>query len=233
MARLLVIGDGAMGRAVAHLATGWDVTGPVGPGWSFDDRSLTTDGRRPDVAIEFTEPAAAVANLHACFAAGVPVVSGTTGWYDQLPAVRAACDAAGGAVLFAPNFSIGVQLFRRLVADAARLAAAAGAGFAAHLVETHHDRKKDAPSGTALQLAADARAAGGGVLPITSVRVGHVPGTHELVLDAPFETITLTHTARDRQVFAAGALLAARWLVGRRGVFTFDDAWSDLVGAAR
>ncbi|HEX8907434.1 MAG TPA: dihydrodipicolinate reductase C-terminal domain-containing protein, partial [Longimicrobiaceae bacterium] len=110
----------------------------------------------------------------------------------------------------------------RVVAEAARLVGQAG-GFDAHIIETHHTAKKDAPSGTAGLVERAARQALGRAVPITSVRVGHVPGTHELVLDAPFEQITLTHTARDRRVFADGALAAARWLVGRTGVFTMDD----------
>ena len=98
-----------------------------------------------------------------------------------------------------------------------------GAGFDAHLVETHHTEKKDAPSGTGRLLADRAGAAAGRTVPVTSVRVGQVPGTHELVLDAGFEQVRLVHEARDRRVFAAGALAAARWLVGRTGVFTMDD----------
>ena len=124
-------------------------------------------------------------------------------------------------MLHAANFSLGVQLFQRLVALAAQLTR--GSEFDAHLIETHHAAKRDAPSGTALSLIAAANAASGGVLPVSSVRVGHVPGTHTLVLDAPFEQITLTHEARDRRVFAAGALAVADWLRTQTGVRTLDD----------
>jgi 4-hydroxy-tetrahydrodipicolinate reductase len=174
------------------------------------------------VAIEFTAPDAAAGNVLACARASCPVVVGTTGWGAELPMVRAEVDRIGGALLHAPNFSFGVAIFERVVAEAARLFAAVPS-FEAHLVETHHRAKKDAPSGTAAALARSARAASGRPLPITSVRVGSVPGTHEVVFDAPFEQVRLVHEARDRRVFAEGALAAAHWLVGRRGVFTMQD----------
>jgi 4-hydroxy-tetrahydrodipicolinate reductase len=154
-------------------------------------------------------------------------VSGTTGWDADLDGVVAEVKQGNAAFLHAPNFSLGVNMFRRLIEAAAQLAP--GAGFAAHLVETHHDRKLDAPSGTAKMLARAAMKAGARDLPITSVRVGSVPGTHELILDAPFEQIRLVHEARDRRVFADGALAAARWLIGKRGVFTFDDFVATLL----
>jgi 4-hydroxy-tetrahydrodipicolinate reductase len=111
------------------------------------------------------------------------------------------------------------------VAEAARLFAAIP-GFDGHMVETHHTAKKDAPSGTAASLARSAERAGGRPLPITSVRVGSVPGTHEVIFDGAFEQVRLVHEARDRRVFAEGALTAARWLVGRTGVFTMQDVLS-------
>ena len=157
---------------------------------------------------------------------------GTTGWYDQLPAVRAEVEAAKGALLSAPNFSVGVAIFDRVVAEAARLFAGVE-GFEAHMIETHHSAKKDAPSGTAGALARTAEAALGRALPITSVRVGSVPGTHELIFDAPFEQVRLIHEARDRRVFAEGALVAARWLVGRTGVFGMQDVLSPPPAGAR
>lgn len=217
---IALIGLGRMGRALADLAPdrGFRVVARLGRGQPVTRHSLGGAA----VAIEFTTPDAAVANVLACVAAGCPVVVGTTGWYAQLPTVRAEVERAGGAMLHAPNFSVGVAIFDRLVAEAARLFAAVET-FDAHLVETHHAAKKDAPSGTAAALARTAAAASGRPLPITSVRVGSVPGTHELLFDAPFEQVRLVHEARDRRVFAEGALTAARWLVGRRGVFTMQD----------
>jgi 4-hydroxy-tetrahydrodipicolinate reductase len=181
-----------------------------------------------DVAIEFSEPRAAAVNVRACLAAGLPVVSGTTGWDVELELVRAEALKAGGAFLHAPNFSIGVQLFQQLVRTAAEKAARLSSHVSGmHLIETHHAEKLDAPSGTARMLARVAAAALGRELPVTSVRVGRVPGTHELVIDAPFEQIRLVHEARDRRVFADGAVAAARWLIGRTGSFTFEDFMKD------
>jgi 4-hydroxy-tetrahydrodipicolinate reductase len=132
--------------------------------------------------------------------------------------------ATGTAALWSPNFSLGVQLFMAFVEDAARRLRAAPL-FDAHLIETHHAAKLDAPSGTALALGERLTAGLGASVPITSVRVGSVPGTHEVVFDAPFEQIRLVHEARDRRVFADGALAAAQWLAGGRAaaLYTMQD----------
>jgi 4-hydroxy-tetrahydrodipicolinate reductase len=224
MIPLALIGMGKMGRALAQLAPerGFRVVAELGR----DDRLSRETLKDANVAIEFTTPGAAPANVRACAAAGCAVVVGTTGWYDQLPAVREDVLRAGGAMLAAPNFSLGVALFERVVTEAARLFRNVP-GFDAHLIETHHAAKKDAPSGTAALLARAASTASGRAVTITSVRVGSVPGTHEVVFDAPFEQVRLIHEARDRRVFAEGALTAARWLVGREGVFTMQDMLGD------
>ena len=229
--RIAVIGDGKMGRLAAALAAeqGAEVCAVFGRDTVKAIGITRATLNRADVAIEFTEPSAAAANVRACLAAGCAVVSGTTGWDAERAVVETHARAGGGALLWAPNFSIGVHLFTRLVAEAARLAHAAG-GFDAHLVETHHAAKKDAPSGTARHLAVAAETASGVPVPITSVRVGSVPGTHELIIDGAFEQVRLVHEARDRRVFALGALVAARWLVGRHGVFTLDDVVSSPGG---
>jgi 4-hydroxy-tetrahydrodipicolinate reductase len=227
---LALVGMGKMGRALALLAPerGFHVVAELDPARP-DYTGITRESLRgARVAIEFTTPDAAPANVRACAAAGCPVVVGTTGWYDQLPAVAAEVERAGGALLTAPNFSVGVAVFDRVVAEAARLFGQLE-GFDAHLVETHHSAKRDAPSGTAGALARTASAALGRSIPVTSIRTGHVPGTHEVVFDAPFEQVRLVHEARDRRVFAEGALVAARWIVGRRGVFTLADV---LAGSA-
>jgi 4-hydroxy-tetrahydrodipicolinate reductase len=221
---VLVIGDGKMGRAVSQLSIerGCELVGMLGP---HETPEGVTRGVA-DVVIEFTEPDAAPGNIRACIAAGLPVVCGTTGWEAEIDLINADVTKAGGTFLYSPNFSVGVHLFRRLVETAAGLAASAH--FDQRLVETHHAAKLDAPSGTAKLLARAALKASALALPITSVRIGHVPGTHELLLDAPFEQIRLVHEARDRRVFADGAVAAARWLIGKRGVFTFDDYVSSL-----
>ena len=222
-----LIGMGKMGRALASLAPerGFRVVAALDPAQK-DYRGVTKEALAgAQVAIEFTTPDAAPDNIRACAAAGCPIVVGTTGWYPRLEELSNAVQQRGGAMLTAPNFSVGVAVFDRVVAEAARLFGRLQ-GFDAHLVETHHAAKKDAPSGTAGALAHTAEAALGRAIPITSIRTGSVPGTHEVIFDAPFEQVRLVHEARDRRVFAEGALVAARWLVGRRGVFTMRDVLS-------
>ena len=221
--RLAIIGDGKMGRSIRTLAEegGWSVVAFIGERESAGGLSAEKLGGA-DVAVEFTEPASAVANAEACVRAGIPVVVGTTGWYDALPQLTKTVEQARGAVLWAPNFSVGVNVLLNLAHDAGALMKGLDA-FDAHLVETHHTKKKDAPSGTAIALAKAVREGLGRDIPVTSVRTGSVPGTHELIFDANFEQISITHIARDRRVFAEGALHAAEWLIGKKGVFTMSD----------
>jgi 4-hydroxy-tetrahydrodipicolinate reductase len=222
--RLAIIGDGKMGSAVASLAPGhgFDVVALLG------EKDVLPHGiTKPllggaEIAIEFTVPKYAAANVRGCIDAGCAVVCGTTGWEPERASVEQEVRTKGGALLWSPNFSIGVHLFTRIVEHASRLVTDAHADFDAHLIETHHRQKLDAPSGTAKAIAERAARALGKALPVTSVRTGHVPGTHEVVFDGAFEQIRLAHVARDRRVFAAGALTAARWLMGKRGVFTLD-----------
>jgi len=221
--RLAIVGMGKMGRAIADLAPshGFEVAARLDH--AEMQSGLTKDMLGDaDVAVEFTVPDATPANVRALIAAGCPVVVGTTGWYADLDDVQRDVNRSNGALLAATNFSLGVNIFEQVLARAAQLFAAAP-GFDAHMIETHHSAKKDAPSGTALTLAKAAAAAGGREIPITSVRVGSVPGIHEVIFDAQFEQVRLQHVARDRRVFADGALVAAAWLIGRRGVFTMKD----------
>ncbi|MDZ7630717.1 MAG: dihydrodipicolinate reductase C-terminal domain-containing protein [Gemmatimonadaceae bacterium] len=230
--RIAVFGVGRLGREIVALAP------------DRDAQIVATFGREPvatvavlrdaavDVAIDVSVAEAVTANAAVCLDAGVPLVIGVTGWHAGEAALRRDVAARQAAVLVAPNFSVGATLFAMAVADAAHRFSAA-LGFDAHLVETHHALKKDAPSGTARHLAAEAEAARGSGVPVTSIRVGHVPGVHTLVLDAPYEQVTLTHEARDRRVFADGALLAARWMVGKQGWFTMSDVVRDLTGDPR
>jgi 4-hydroxy-tetrahydrodipicolinate reductase len=211
--RIALIGVGKMGRAVRELA-GAKVTVELDAPFSPDRLGSA------DVAIEFTIPSAAPTNIRACLAAGCPVVVGTTGWYDQLPSLTADIERHGGSMLWAPNFSLGAQVLLYLAAEAARLLDTDAA-----IVETHHAQKKDAPSGTAREIARAIIEERSGGVPITSVRVGHVPGVHEVIFDGMFDQLSLTHTVRDRKVFAEGALVAAEWLIRekRHGVFTMQD----------
>ncbi len=226
--RIAIVGYGRMGHAVeaAALARGHEIAARLDLG-----EGLTRDRLGgAEVAIEFTAPDAAAGNLSRLVASGIPVVTGTTGWHAELPRLAALVEAHNGALLYATNFSIGVQLFLRAAGDLARRLAGRP-GFDGFIVEEHHAKKLDAPSGTALTLqraAMDADAAR--PYPITSVRAGAIPGIHRLAYDGPYETITLEHVARSRDGFAAGAVLAAEWLPGRRGVFTFEEM---LFGDAR
>jgi 4-hydroxy-tetrahydrodipicolinate reductase len=222
---IAIIGDGKMGQAIRELAQakGWKVAALIGERESAGGSGITRSTLgNADVAVEFTEPKAAVANIAAALRAGVPVVAGTTGWYDQLPAVTQVANEAGNALLWSPNFSLGVNVLIELARYAGTLMRPL-AEFDAHIVETHHSKKKDAPSGTAVAIGKAASEGLKRAIPTTSVRTGSVPGTHELIFDGLYEQLSLTHLARDRRVFAEGALAAADWLVGKRGVFTMRD----------
>lgn len=224
---LAIIGLGRMGTAVAAQAGehGWTVTATIA---AAGNASVTKDALHgATVAIEFTDAAAAPGNIQACVAAGCPIVVGTTGWYDQLPAISAAVMRAGGAMLWAPNFSVGANVLLGAAAHVARVLRASRASFDAHIVETHHAAKRDAPSGTALAIERAVEVPWREPVAITSIRVGSVPGVHEIVFDAAYEQLSLGHTVRDRRVFAEGALVAAAWLVGRRGVFTMQDVLAE------
>ena len=181
------------------------------------------------VAIQFTQPDCAIDNAVACLSLGCPVVIGTTGWSSQRGVLEAAIASTRCPALASPNFSLGVQLFLAFAEDAARRLRGVTA-FDAHIIETHHTAKKDAPSGTGIAIAERVAAGLGHEVPITSVRVGAVPGTHELVFDAPFEQIRLVHEARDRRVFADGALTAARWLAAGRtpALYSMQDVLTTL-----
>jgi 4-hydroxy-tetrahydrodipicolinate reductase len=223
--RIALIGYGRMGRAVeaAAIARGHTIAAALDIADNPDGAALSRERLdSPDVAIEFTTPTAAPDNITRLVEAGLPVVTGTTGWHTELPRLAALVKARDGALLYATNFSVGVQLFLKAAADLARRLAVQP-GFDGFIVEEHHARKLDAPSGTALSLQrALAAADAGRTYPITSVRAGAIPGVHRLAYDGPYETITLEHVARSRDGFAAGAVAAAEWLPGRRGVFTFE-----------
>jgi 4-hydroxy-tetrahydrodipicolinate reductase len=176
-----------------------------------------------DVAIDFSQPSAVASNVAELAAHHVSVVIGTTGWQTQEREMRAAANRAGIGVLAAANFSLGMHVFAVVVEEAARKFGALR-NVGAWIHESHHAAKLDAPSGTALMLQR-VMEDGGYTRPIdmSSTRAGTIPGTHEVGFDGPAETVTLTHTVRDRSVFAHGALEAAKWLKGRRGWFTMRD----------
>ena len=218
---LLLIGHGRMGRLVETLASeyGMHVAGVVGRANAGDASSWAA----ADVAIDFSIADAVSVTLPRLAARGTSVVVGTTGWQAREDELRTEATRRGIGVVAAPNFAIGVNLFVALVERAAELMAANPA-FGAYIHELHHAAKRDAPSGTALALQDALRRRGyQHPVDVASTRAGSNPGTHTLGFDAPAETITLTHTARDRTAFARGALEAARWVRGRHGWFTMRD----------
>jgi 4-hydroxy-tetrahydrodipicolinate reductase len=181
-----------------------------------------------DVAIDFSVAESVPKNAEACARAGVPLVVGTTGWQSKLSDVRRLVTEHDGALIYGSNFSIGVQVFYRIADRAAELFRGLES-YDAFIEEAHHMRKRDAPSGTALQLRNIVAAAFGRDVPVTSTRAGHIPGTHRLGFDSVADQITLTHTARSREGFAAGALVAAGWIIGRKGVYEFSEVFDEML----
>ena len=176
-----------------------------------------------DVAIDFTSPEAVMTNVPALARRGISVVLGTTGWQQHEAELRSVIAETGSGIVAAPNFSTGVVLFDAVAAHAASLFAGQ-AEFGAWMHEAHHAAKKDAPSGTALMLRRAMEGAGyRRPIDVASTRAGHNPGVHTVGFDGPAESITLSHTARDRTAFARGALVAARWVAGKKGWFTMHD----------
>lgn len=229
--KIALFGHGAMGRVLedAARAAGHEL-GAILTSANAGEAMRLLPGHT--VAIDFSASGAVPAHVEAAAAAGVPLVEGTTGWQRDEAAIRKIVEGRGAALVYGANFSIGVNLFYRIVANAAQLFR--GAGYDAFIEEAHHARKRDAPSGTALALQAIlSRGVGreekGTSVPIASTRAGHIPGTHRVGFDSAADQILLVHTSRSRVGFAAGALLAARWIVGRRGVYAFADILNDIL----
>lgn len=219
--RVLLMGYGRMGRLVESLApeAGVEIAGRV----DIDNADRPADWAAADVAIDFSIAAAVPDNARRLAARGTNLVIGTTGWQDQEAALRNELAALPVGVVFAPNFALGVNLFVALAARGAELLADRPE-FGAWIHELHHRAKRDAPSGTAIAIRDAMQHAGYALsIDVASTRVGSIPGTHTVGFDSPSETITLTHTARDRTGFARGALEAARWVNGRRGWFSMRD----------
>ena len=241
--KLALLGYGKMGKAIEEVALS---RGHV-IALKVDAQNAGTAPTGCDVAIEFSKPDQAMANMELCLKAGVPVVVGTTGWYDHLNDVKAMVQANSGALLWASNFSIGVNLFFRVNKRLAQLMDKQS-GYHVHIDEIHHVHKLDAPSGTAITLARDIdlnsqRYSGWGLtpgpspkergveparVPIISERTGEVPGKHSITWTSPEDRIIITHEAFSRKGFATGAVIAAEWLRGRKGFFTMDDLLDDL-----
>ena len=228
---LAIVGCGKMGRLIEQLAPeyGFDVRAKFTRANNLYEAGITRESLRGvEVAVEFTTPDTAPDNLRRLASLGIDTICGTTGWYEHLPAVGEANITAGTALVYSPNFSVGLNVLLQAVARAASFFAKYPE-YEAWGWEIHHSAKKDAPSGTLKKLAEEIRAAGyGRGLTLTANRAGSHPGTHEIGFDSPADTITLRHTARSRDGFARGALKAARWINGRKGVFEFREILSEL-----
>lgn len=221
MGQLIEARARAEGHEVALILTSTDAKGQ-------SSEELSERLRGLDVAIDFSVAAAVLANTQACMRACVPLVVGTTGWREREQDVRRMVTEHDGALLYGANFSIGVNLFYRVVARAAELFTEFEA-YAPFIEEAHHARKRDAPSGTALVLRDLLAARYEQEIPVSSTRAGYIPGTHRVGFDSAADQITLVHAARSREGFAAGALLAARWIAGRRGVYEFSEMMEEIL----
>ena len=229
--KLALIGNGAMGKMVAAEARKRaDEIGAIIAGSESD---LTVDQladklRGHDAAIDFSVGDTVLKNVEACVRAQVPLVEGTTGWKQNEPQARQIVSEHDGALVYGANFSIGVNLFYRLTKEAATLFAAVE-GYEPFIEEAHHSRKRDAPSGTALKLRDIMSEHLPGNISTASTRAGYIPGTHRVGFDSEPDQILLTHTARSRQGFAAGALVAAHWIAGRKGTFEFSEVMDEII----
>jgi 4-hydroxy-tetrahydrodipicolinate reductase len=243
--KFALIGNGNMGKAIAALLAETNRHQVLAALSSKDVLSLETLAEA-DALIDFTNATAFLQNLPTLLKSHKPIVVGTTGWYDELDTVRKKVEAAQGALLYAANFSLGVNLFLRLAKVAASLIAPFPE-FDVAITEVHHTRKKDAPSGTALKAAEHILSA----LPrkrtwrtallheaplqkdellISSLRLGSVFGQHTICIDSPADELTIMHSAKNRRGFAEGAVQAAEWLQGKQGMFSFDDFLAEKLG---
>ncbi len=233
--KIALIGYGKMGKEIEQLAlaNGDEIVLRA----DKDHVVVLEDLKHADVAIEFTQPDAAVKNIRLCFEANVPVVVGTTGWYDNLRMITIECEAKNQSLLYASNFSVGVNIFFELNKRLAQLMNQQ-TSYEVRIDETHHTQKLDKPSGTAISLANDIikdlqsktswqldeqKKVTPENLLIRSHREDQVPGTHTITYQSPVDTIEIKHTAHNRKGFAAGALIAANWIIEKKGVFTMKD----------
>jgi 4-hydroxy-tetrahydrodipicolinate reductase len=233
--KIALIGYGKMGKAIEKIAheSGHEVVGKFGKSQPPTVSAL----KEADVAIEFTRPELAPAHIMLCKEAGIPVVVGTTGWYDQFENIKSQFHSQG-ALFTATNFSIGVNIafyLNRVLAGIMNRYPE----YAAGITEIHHTQKLDAPSGTAISLAEgiidrhlsfekwelsnDEKQSFGGILPVQALRIDDVPGTHTVTWNSAIDSISFTHTAHNREGFARGALLAAEWIIGKQGVYSMQD----------
>lgn len=228
--KIALIGYGAMGKLIELLAVkkGHKISVIV-----HEDDADKTAGelarvlKASDAAIDFSDGVAVRRNVEACMFAGVPLVEGTTGWNAEITAIRAIVEENNGAFVFGANLSVGVNLFYR-IADLASELFSKFPEYEAYIEEQHHSRKKDAPSGTALELKDIVSRHIPREFSISATRAGNIPGTHRIGFDGTADQILLEHAARSRDGFAAGAILAAEWIVEKKGFYEFTDVMDEI-----
>jgi 4-hydroxy-tetrahydrodipicolinate reductase len=228
--KIALIGYGAMGKLIRRLAEekGHEIVAVVDDGDAgLSATELAKKLKGVDVAIDFTTAEAVRGNVEACVAAGVPLVEGTTGWNEQRGEIERIVRDGKGSFVFGANFSIGVNLFYRIADHAAELFAKFPE-YEAFIEEQHHSRKKDAPSGTALKIK-EVVSKHVKVGDVAATRAGNIPGTHRVGFDGPADQILLEHTARSREGFAFGAIMAAEWIVGKKGFYEFTDVMDEIL----
>ncbi|HXF42290.1 MAG TPA: dihydrodipicolinate reductase C-terminal domain-containing protein [Pyrinomonadaceae bacterium] len=229
--KIALIGYGSMGKEVERLALerGFEVTvAATGTDSGLSSDRLSTRLMGFDAAIDFSNSSAVFRNIEAALIASVPIVEGTTGWDEKRAEIERLVNNQNGAMVYAANFSLGVNLFYRLLNAAAEIFSNFSQ-YDVFIEEQHHKRKKDAPSGTALKLAAIIEKHFRHKAPISSTRAGFIPGTHRIGFDSDCDQILLEHTARNRSGFAEGSLLAARWIIGKKGFYSFDQVIGQII----
>jgi 4-hydroxy-tetrahydrodipicolinate reductase len=231
--KIALLGYGKMGKLVEEVAReqGLEIGPRVDIDGNADGRGITRDSMSGvDVAIEFSQPDAVLANIKAAAESGVHIVVGTTGWSGHLESVKKIVSGSGIGLVYGSNFSLGMNLFFEIAAHAARIVGTIPQ-YEAYLHEEHHSAKKDAPSGTALSLLDAIRPHIGNPNPsVSCVRAGRIPGTHVVGFDSEADSILLEHRARNRRGFAEGAVLAARWIAGRKGTYDFRGVFREIIG---
>jgi 4-hydroxy-tetrahydrodipicolinate reductase len=231
--KIALIGHGAMGQLVAKLASerNHDIAVTLDEGnANRPHEELSAELSGCDVAIDFSVGAAVPRNIELCMSAGIPLVEGTTGWPINHNELARTVEESDGALIYGANFSVGAQLFFRIAGRAAELFQNLES-YDVFIEEAHHKRKADAPSGTAIKLGDIVANHLGRDVPISSTRAGHIPGTHRVGFDSRADHITLEHVARSREGFAEGALMAAHWIAGRKGLYEFSEVFDEILAS--
>lgn len=217
--RIAILGNGKMGKRIAELAIG---NGDKVVAISDSNRpAISLNLKNSDVAIDFSTPDSAFENISHSIINGIPTISGTTGWLNRIDEINKLCNEKKGAFLYSSNFSLGMNIFYELNKKLAELMR--NHDYNNHIYEVHHKEKKDTPSGTAIKIAEDIKGILNSKPNIISKRIDDVTGTHQIIYSSKVDTIEIKHTAKNRDGFAIGALLAAKWLIGKKGIFSIND----------